>query len=265
MQISRRIRSGLFFILVGFLIYSCVPVKKMTYLQGEKNPGRLPGYEPVHTYHNGNYDYTLKPDDIISIKISSATPSELNFFSITEEKSIRQDQRVDPLLSGFKISNSGEIELPVVGQVKIAGLTIDEASNKIRDLVLEFLEAPSVNVQLLNFDYTVVGEVNEEGKFRNFDSRITLLEAVGNAGGFTDFADRENVKIVRSNYDSTTISYVNLLEDDILESNYYYLRPNDVIAVAPLPAKNWRIHNAANIGLIFSGLAAMSLLFIRIN
>jgi polysaccharide export outer membrane protein len=252
-------------LLMFAIFFGCVPVKKMKYLQTENNPNKVPKYQPVKTYNNQNYTYHFKPDDIISIKISSATPSELNFFNIAEEKSIREANRTEPLLSGFKIAADGEIELPVIGSVQLAGLTLEEAEDKIKSLVIDYLEAPSVNIQLLNFDYTVVGEVNEEGKYNNYDTRITILEAIGEAGGFSDYADRKNVKIVRNINDTTTIAYVNLLEDDILESDYYYLRPNDVIAISPLPAKNWRVHMAANIGLIFSGLAAMSLLLLRVN
>ena len=244
---------------------SCVPTKKMTYLQNDKMKGDIPKNTPINTFIAKDNAYTLKPDDIISIKISSSTPSELNFFSVGQERSIREPLRSDPLLSGFRLNRKGEIELPVIGSIEISGLTLDEASAKIRNHVVDYLEAPSVNIQLLNFDFTVVGEVSSQGKFRNYDSEITVLEAIGTAGGFTDFADRENVKIVRSLNDTTTISYVNLLKDDLLTSPYYYLKPNDVIAVAPLPAKNWRMNNVSNIGLVLSGITAISLLFLRIN
>ena len=251
--------------LIIAVLSSCVPTKRMTYLQNDKLKGNVPKNVPINTFLAKDNTYILKPDDIISIKVSSSTPSELNFFSIGEERSIREPLRSDPLLSGFRIDKEGKIELPVIGRIKIAGLTLEGASNEIRERVLDYLEAPSVNIQLLNFDYTVVGEVSNQGKFRNYDSEITVLEAIGTAGGFTDFADRENVKIVRNSNDTTTISYVNLLKDDLLTSPYYYLKPNDVIAVAPLPAKNWRMNNTANIGLIISGLTALSLLLLRFN
>ncbi|MGK7393541.1 MAG: polysaccharide biosynthesis/export family protein [Candidatus Cyclobacteriaceae bacterium M3_2C_046] len=248
-----------------FLIAGCVPAKKQTYLQLEKKASKYPKYEPVRSYVAKDYVYILRPDDIISIKISSATPSEQNFFTVAEERSIRRFPNSEPLLSGFQIDEEGNIELPVVGEVKLAGLSVNQAGDRIKDKVEEYLELPSVNVQLLNFDYTVVGEVNDQGKFQNYDTKITILEALGNAGGFTEFADRQNVKVVRSVNDTTTIAYVNVLEDNLLGSPYYYLRPNDIITVSPLNSKNWRNNNVANIGLIFSGLAALSLLLLRVN
>ena len=88
---------------------------------------------------------------------------------------------------------------------------------------------------------------------------------MGEAGGFTDYADRSKVKVVRRVNDKVTIAYVDLLDDNLLSSPYFYLEPEDVISIPPLPAKNWRTNNLANVGIILSGLSVIAIIITRLQ
>lgn len=253
-------------LLILFSAAACVPTKKETILQGkEDSQGDITYNEAVRTFQVKNYVYTLRPDDIISIKVSSTTPSEFDFFNNQSERSISGFNPSDPMLSGFKIDEDGTITLPVIGKVELAGLTVEEARKKVTDIVEDYLDNPIVHLNLLSFQYTVLGEVKNQGRYTTYNPTLTVLQALGEAGGFTDFANREKVKIVRRENNEVEIAYVNLLDDDILSSPYYYLYPDDVISIPPLGAKNWRQNNLANVGILFSGISALSILLWRLN
>jgi len=257
-----RTRLILLALCVLFLA-GCIPNKKVIYLQDT-------GYEErktigidtvVNSFGLIDQEYRLQPDDIVSIKISSLTPTEYNFFAETE----KEINEKNPLLSGFLIDQQGYIILPVIGSIQLQGLTTIEAQNTIQSLAADYLQDPTVNVRLLNFRFTILGEVNKPGNFNTYNSRLTIFDALGMANDLTDYADRSKVQLVRHKDGSAKVVYLNLLDDDILNSDYYYIQPNDLISVAPLRAKDYRQFQVVNIGLIISTITAVSLLLIRIN
>lgn len=228
--------------------FSCISTKKEAYLNQSRNI----------SYTEKDYSYILQSDDVVSVNISSITPSEYNFFEKTNEL----DVRIDPLLSGFLIDKKGFIHLPVIGSVNIQGLTIPEAQNKIKLLADNYLDEPTVFIRLVNFKFTLLGEVTKEGTYTVYESDINLLQAIGMGSGLTDYADRSKIRLVRSENNITSSHYVNLLSDNIIESDLYKLRPGDIIIVYPHKAKNFRRNQAANIALIFSGIATVATVII---
>ena len=259
-------KRSIFILFLFSFIVACVPTRKEILLQTNEDFNKnVPLNSPVERFKAEEYTYHLRPDDIISLKVSSTTPSEFDFFNAQSRQTISGFDPRDPLLTGIKIEEDGTIPLPVVGKVEVAGLTTEQARAKIQEIVERYLESPSVDVKLLSFQYTVLGEVQNQGRFTTYNPKLNILEAVGESGGFTDFANRSKVKIVRRENDEITIAYVNLLDDNLLSSPYYYLRPDDVVSVAPLGAKNWRLNNVANIGILFSGISALTLLMLRWN
>lgn len=242
----------LFFLMLGVLS-SCVPNRKRTYLQ-ETTPGvEIDG---IRYFKEQEFVYKLKPNDILSIKITSVSPKDQNFFSSSEDVG-------DPLLSGYIVDAEGNIELIYVGSVHVGGLSIPEARDKIKEIASKYLESPSVHIKLVSFHFTVLGDVANQGKFTSYNPRTTILEAIGMAGGLSDFAERSKIKIIRSENDTTKIFYVNVLDEKIVGSEFYYLQPNDVIAVSALPTKDFRQNQAANIALGFSTISVLVLLYFR--
>ncbi len=241
----------------------CIPNKKVIYLQDTNYETReTVGVDTViNSFGLVDQEYRLQPDDIISIKISSLTPTEYNFFAETE----REINEKNPLLSGFLIDQQGYIVLPVLGSIKVQGLTTIEAQNTIQTLAADYLQDPTVNVRLLNFRFTILGEVTKPGNFNTYNSRLTIFDAFGMANDLTDFADRSKVQLVRHKNGEAKVVYLNLLDDDLLNSEFYYIQPNDLISVAPLKAKDYRKFQVVNIGLLISTISAVSLLLLRVN
>ena len=240
----------------------CVPVRKQTYLQ--ERPGELKNYPKdtvVKSLTVEEYDYALQPGDILSVRISSLTPEEYDFVRQAGTTAAVEGQ--DPLLTGYLIEPDGTIELPIVGSISVAGLNLQQARQQILRSVDGFLKSPTVNVKLLNFNYTVLGEVNTQGTFTTFNPKYSIMEAVGNAAGLTEFADRANVKIVRRNGEKVDIAFVDLLDDNLIESPYYYLKPNDLIIVRPLPAKTFNNFTARNITFAIGIISTLALVLWR--
>lgn len=253
------------FLIVCLSALACVPTSKEIYLQGDRKREKAPINQAVSEYKTREYVYRLRPEDVISIKISSLTDAEFDFFNTQSERTLGGDMLRDPLLTGFQVEKDGSIPLPVVGKVEVEGLTLEEARAKIEQIVDQYLDSPTVDLKLLSFQYTILGEVQNEGRYTTYNPRLNILEALGEAGGFLDFADRSRIQIVRRNKDNVEIAFVNVLREDLIKSPYYHLQPNDIITVAPLEAKNWRMNNVANIGIIFSGISAITLLMLRWN
>ncbi len=256
---------SLVFILFLILFSQCVPVRKQTYLQ--ERPGELNDYPKdtvVKSLKVEEYAYTLQPGDILSVRISSLTPEEYDFFRQAGSTGGAGGTGEDPLLSGFLIDPDGTIELPVVGKIELVGLTIPQARQAVHEAVDGYLKSPTVHVKLLNFNYTVLGEVNGQGTYATYNPKYSIMEAVGQAGGLTEFADRANVKIVRRRGEQVDIAFVNLLDDDLIESPYYYLKPNDLIIVRPLKVKTFNTFTTRNITLAISIVSALALLYLRL-
>ncbi len=209
---------------------SCVPNKKRTYLQ-ETTPGVE--REGIRYFKEQEFVYKLKPNDILSIKITSVSPKDQNFFSSGDETG-------DPLLSGYIIDDRGNIELIYVGSVCIGGLSITEARDKIKEIASKYLESPSVHIKLVSFHFTIIGDVAQQGKYTSYNPKTTILEAIGLAGGLSDFAERSKIKIIRTENGEVKMAYVNVLDEKLINSEFYYLQPNDVISVSALKTKDFR-------------------------
>jgi polysaccharide export outer membrane protein len=250
-------------ILLTLLIFSCVSNKKILYLQEETDLyGPAPKDSILRSYIIEPYDYHLQHEDVLSIEISSLTPKEYDFFS----QGLPQGQGNMNMggrggggaLFGYLIDRNGEIEFPVVGKVKFAGLTIYEAESMVQEMASEYLEEPVVKVRLLNFRFTVIADVRGE-TINTFNNRLSMMEGIGLAGGLGELSDLQNVKVIRQHEDAAMVHYVNLLEEDYIESPYYYIHPNDVIIVPPLKQRSFRNYFGENLGLIVSSLSLLLL------
>ena len=140
---------------------------------------------------------------------------------------------------GYLVDINGDIDFPILGKLHVEGLSRSQLTNMIKNELVtqELLKDPIVMVDFLNFKFTVLGEVGGKGTYEVDGDRITLLEAIAMAGNMTNFAKRDNVKIVRQTDNGSEIIIVDMGQADILSSPYFYLKPNDIIYVEPTAAK----------------------------
>lgn len=261
-------RKLIFFGSFLLLISSCVVNKKYQYLQSNDvniKPDAIAKDSILRTYDLNDFEYKLQPEDILSVQFYSLTPEEFDFFSLKQNQGGNMNQfqnAASGLINGYLIDENGEIEFPVVGNVKVSGMSIFEAQNNVQELADQYLENPVVEVRLLNFRFTLLGEVKQEKTISSLNNRITLLEAIGLAGGLTDYADKANIKVIRQGKGKAEIYYVNLLDEDFVNSTYYYMNQNDVIVVPPLKQRPYQIYFGKNLALVIS---SVSLLLLVIN
>ncbi|MEG1555144.1 MAG: polysaccharide biosynthesis/export family protein [Bacteroidales bacterium] len=232
MKTLERIFPLIFLVLLG----GCASQKQISYLQNMPNH-----YEQVLTQ---NYEISIHSDDLLSIMVNSKDPELAQMFNLpmvsyqitnnTTGLGAGQNK-----VLGYLVDKEGYIEFPVLGQLKVSGMTRPELTSFIKRQLIEkgLLNDPIVTVQFLNFRISVMGEVARPGTFEINSDRITLLEALSRAGDLTIYGKRDNVKIIREVDGKRTISTVDLRNTDIFISPYYYLQQNDIVYVEPNKAK----------------------------
>jgi polysaccharide export outer membrane protein len=254
-----------FVIVCVLAIISCVPNRKYVYLQkddlGKKG---LPRDSIVRRYYVDTFQYRVQPNDIISVRFESLTPKDFDFLNASPAMppSGGVSIQTNALLIGELIDEEGFIYYPVVGKVKVAGLTIFELQEKLRIMAALYLESPVVKVRLINYRATILGEVNKEGTIQFNNNRVTMLEAVGLSGGFTDLAEKAQIKLIRQKGTDVEVVYLDLLNESFINSPYYYVHQNDVIIVPALRQRAFRKYFGQNLALVVSSL---SLLLLTMN
>ncbi|MCU4165008.1 polysaccharide biosynthesis/export family protein [Carboxylicivirga caseinilyticus] len=224
-------------IFINLLIMSsCVPLKKSIYLQGElaKELDRIESaYNPEKT------SYLIKPNDNLYIRVTSLdsrTSAFLNNDVGSTNNTI--DNPMAASLIGYRVELDGSINYPFVGKIYVANLTLDQVRDKIQLAVSKFIEESSVNVKLLNDNITIIGEVTNPGRFLLYAEEVNLLEAISMAGDLTDFANRKKVRLIRQDGETQQMIVINTLDEKIMFSPYYYLKPGDIIYVEPRRLKS---------------------------
>ncbi|GAA3995414.1 polysaccharide biosynthesis/export family protein [Hymenobacter fastidiosus] len=203
--------------------------------------------------------YRLQSSDVLSIRVQSVQTVLNDMFNITDTRNILAGGDPSTLfLSGYSVDVDGFINLPTVGKVKVTGLTLEEAQAHIQQQVGKFVRDANVLVKLLSFKITVLGEVQNPGRYFVYNAQATLLEGLGLAGDLTEFGNRQNVKLIRQTATGSEVVLLNLTDPNLLRSSYYYLLPNDALYVEPIQARAGRA-NANNLGIVFAGISAVVL------
>ncbi len=239
------------------LVFSCVTNRKYQMLQkGDVNKSNLPSDSVMRRYHVEKFDYKIQTNDIISVRYESLTAKEYDFLSSQPGTAAAGSGFIGgALLLGELVDENGEIPFHVVGKVKVAGLTIFQIQDTLQAIANRYLESPTVKVRLLNYRITFLGEVNKEGVVNLNNNRVNMLEAIGLAGGLTDLADRTDLKLIRQNGDRTEIVYLNVMDENFINSPYYYVYQNDVVIVPALKQRPYRKYFGQNFALIISTLS----------
>ncbi|RZJ74845.1 MAG: sugar transporter [Flavobacterium sp.] len=178
----------------------------------------------------------IQQNDLLRINVTSLNPeSNILFASNILNNNNNPNYYQEP--SGYRVSKSGEVNFPVIGVVKIDGLTIAQVQDLVSSKLDKYVKKAIVEVQLINFKITVIGEVNRPSSFTVAGDRINLLEALGMAGDMTVYGKRENILIIREQNGQRIMKRLNLNHQDVLTSPFFTLRQNDIIYVEPDKSK----------------------------
>lgn len=252
-------------LLGGIVLTSCISNRRIVYLQDKSQ--HKPWNKTIDTtFAVQKSNYILEPQDILYLKSEHVELTEGATSQVSE--SDLNDSRVIqavPILTGYSINDSGNVNLPVLGRIHLSGLSLLQAQDKITNVAREFYTDPSIKIFLLNNYVTILGEVNKPGRYPIYDNRINVFQALGEAGGATDFADREEVKIIRSRDNKQEIKYIDLTDENLLTSPYYYLQPGDILMVKPQKRKKYATRDVQNVFNAISAAVAIVTLYLLIN
>jgi len=181
-----------------------------------------------------------------------------------------------PSVQTYIVDRDGYINYPVIGRISLAGSTLSQATEQMRNLVSNYIKDPVVNVKIMSFKVTVLGEVMRPGVIPVTQGRISILDAIGATGDLTIFGDRKNVLLVREN-DNGKLNYIrfDLTSSDIFTSPYYYLQQNDKIIVESnktkqleskySPANNYKLSLFSMVFSALSVIASTTIAIISLN
>jgi len=216
------------FYLVLLLLFSSCAKRNLVYFSD------IDSQSNYNVKIESSVDPEIQPDDLLKITVSSLSQESNMLFNAgilttTGNNAIS----TSPLNDGYLVDKEGEINFPVLGKIKIGGLTKDEAIEEVSFRLREYVKDPIVNIRFMNFKVTVIGEVNRPSTFTVATEKITILEALGLAGDMTAYGKRENVLVIRDKDGVRSANRLNLNDKSILNSPYYYLTQNDVVYVEP--------------------------------
>ena len=231
------------------------------YLQKDnelKHRQDIPKETVVRSHQMNIQEYKIQPLDVLYITFESLTDDKFDFFSKSSpQEGMAGGGGTNLQLMGVMVDTEGNIEYPEVGKVKVSGLSVFEAQDKLQSIAGEYIRDAVVRIRLLNFRFTVLGEVNGETVVTSPNTRVTMMEAVGMAGGFTELADRSMVKVIRQNGPVSDVFYVDLLDEDYVESEKYYIQQNDIIIVPPLRQRTFKKYFTQNLSIITTTVSAI--------
>lgn len=243
---------NLYFIgLCILLITGCGSYKNVPYIQdADVNGKNIQEQLPM-------YDAKIMPKDLLTITVNTSDPEAAAPFNLTVQSAINIARSTSltqqATLQQYLVSNEGTIDFPVLGTLKIGGLTKGEAENLIREKLGDYLkETPIVTVRMTNYKISVLGEVVRPGMFTINNEKVNIFEALALAGDLTIWGVRDDVKLITEDANGNRrIISLNLNKADIITSPFYYLQQNDILYVTPnkTKAKNSGIGQSSSLWL----------------
>lgn len=224
-------------VLGALLFASCASRESIVYYQDIDQQNRVVG----------THNTLIQPDDLLMIIVSAQNPLAAEAYNLTTNLTVDPDnqsaggRRQQPL---YLVDSEGYIDFPVLGRLLIGGKTKEQVSDEMHALIAKDIKDAVINIRLMNYKVTVMGEVNRPGVHKINSERITLPEALSLSGDLTKYGKRDNILITRETTDGITTQRVDLTSTDFMQSDYFYLKQNDIVYVEP---NNTRV-NSSGVG-----------------
>jgi polysaccharide export outer membrane protein len=249
----KRISPPLFLSIILLFAAGCTSQKKLAYLNN------LPDPDGQEYFTMEIPDYKIQPRDILYITAKAmGTDGKIeDLLNLANSTSVYQmgGEGSGSYLLGYDVNLEGYVRIPVVGMIKVDGLELDEIRKLLQESVDKVFKNAAVECKLLSFKFTVLGEVKTPGTYTNYNNYLTVLEAIGRAGGIDDYGKRDRVLVVRPTDKGSKTYRLNLQDKSILNSDAYFLLPNDVVIVEPQPQKVFNL-NLPTISFIIASITS---------
>lgn len=234
------------FVILTLILSSCVSKKNIVYFQNDEiNQAKV----------SNSYKTYIKPDDLLQITITALDIEAVKPFNLaavtystTSNSAIGVAQQ-----QSYLVDTKGEIEFPVLGKLKIGGLTREETINLLKSkLSPDYIKDPNININIANYKISVMGDVKKPGTYNIPNERITILDALALAGDINISGQRNNILIIREEGEKKTQYRVDIRSNKILTSPVYYLQQNDLVYVEPNYATVQSASSNSNTSLFIS-------------
>jgi len=222
-------------VLVAFLFSSCVSQKKVQLLQEKSVKDVSSGF-----INNRNTAYHLQPGDQLYINVHSVDQKTSRLFQTDFPNPMTATYQN---LNSYRVEEDGYINFSFIDKVYVKGLTVKEVNDLLQKTVNEYFKEATVVVKLVNYRVSVLGEVESPGTFIIENKQINILQAIAQAGGTKNFGNLKKVKLVRQTLNGSELYYLNLTDNGVLQSDQFYLLPNDVVYIEPLKSKSFAFDN----------------------
>lgn len=240
-------------LLFSFVILGCSTKRDIIYYQ-DIDSFKFSNIEDINSHPK------VQINDILNISTTALNPESVLPFSFNSgENGSNQARQVGLLkLTGYLVNSEGEINFPQLGKIEVQGKTTQEIQELLEEKLSVYIKQPTVNVRIINYKFTVQGEVKQPGTFEVIEENMTLPQALGLAGDLTINARRENILIYRQEGEQREVKRIDLTQADWMNTEYFFIKPNDVIYVEPNDPK---VKSAGFIGNVGTLLSVVSILF----
>lgn len=247
-------------VLIAFILVSCSSKNQLLYL-GDYNE-----YSQKNIEHSSvlvsKHSSDIQSGDILDIRVASLIDEANAIFNKNRSNQINRNLE-STFLDGYRVNDNLEINFPVLGVINVKDLSLQDLEKKIYNLLVDegHLQNPTININRVNFKFTVLGEVGTPGTFTTLDENINLFQAIGHAGDLTINGKRKNIILLRQSHGLQKIYNIDLTKSEIIRRPYFYIENNDVIIVEPNFSK---VRSAGFIGSP-SSIASISSLLLSIT
>lgn len=218
--------------LIIFMATSCVTHQKMLLLRNN-------GQTVQDTLQQRLISqYRLQSGDILDVKVSSLEPNSVAIFNKAVGGAVSANTSTSSLyVNGYMIDHFGAINVPLIGDLPVEGLTLDSLNHVLDVKLAEYFKFFTVEAKLVNYRVSVLGEVNSPGTQIVYNSDLNLLQALSNAGGIKDHGNRRKIKVIRKAFGTNEIQILDLSEQEVVNDDFFYMMPNDVVYIEPYKSK----------------------------
>jgi polysaccharide biosynthesis/export protein len=248
-------------IMILFSQSGCVSFQNRAYLQET-----FPSTPREISERSAYADYRLQVGDNIGVEVRSIDRSVTEIFKFqgtpTNSSQYNDNPVVLNYLTGYRVNVDGTLAIPLIGSIHVLGKTIEQTSELIVSELENFINEPFVIVRMDGIRYSAVGEFQRPGSYTVLQNKLTIFEAIANAGDLSNLANRKKVSLIRQEGDEPVVHLIDLTSDDLLASPFYYLKHGDLLYVEPLKITGFKsfLESARDISLVLGGISVVILL-----
>jgi len=252
----KKLKYFLAIVFLSLLVSACSTKRNLTYF---RDRARDTTFSIVKT----EVEYLIKKGDILFITVSSEDIESTAIFNLSNTGGSNNSQVTTA--PGYLVDEVGNINFPKAGQLQAQGKSKTALKNELETLLTTYLKNPIITIRNINYKVTLLGEVVRPGTYTTPNERMSLLEALSQAGDLTDFGRRDNVLLIREIGNKQEYFRLNLNDRSSIKNEFYYLQPNDVLYVEPIKSKKFRSSTFSQFGpLTISTISVLISILIRL-